>query len=54
MVRSNSQQAADSDQTDITSLPVFDGSQLAMAQWLRDLESAQHLFDSDVTYFLRW
>ena len=52
MARGNSQQAADSDQTNITSLPVFDGSQLSMAQWLRDLESAQHLFDSDVTYFL--
>ena len=52
MARGNGQPAADTDQTDVTCLPVFDGSQLAMAQWLRDLEAAQHLFDSEVTYFL--
>ena len=49
MARRNSQ-AAEPDQTESDSLPVFDGSQLAMAQWLRDLEAAaQHLFDSGVT-----
>ena len=52
MARRNTQQAAEPDQTESDNLPVFDGSQLAMAQWLRDLEAAQHLFDSDVTYFL--
>ena len=52
MARRSTQPAAESDQTESDNLPVFDGSQLAMAQWLRDLEAAQHLFDSDVTYFL--
>ena len=52
MAPRSGQQAADPDQTELTCLPVFDGSQLAMAQWLRDLEAAQHLFDSEVTYFI--
>ena len=54
MARGNSQPAAasNSSSTDSDQLPTCDGSQLSLSQWLRDLEGHQHLFDSDVTYFL--
>ena len=52
MGRSSSQQAAAASTAGTDELPSFDGSQLAIAQWLRDLEGYQHLFDADVAYFL--
>ena len=52
MARSSSQQAAAASTAGTDELPSFDGSQLAIAQWLRDLEGYQHLFDADVAYFL--
>ena len=57
MPRSGTQQqaAASAESTassDTDKMPTTDGSSLALAQWLRDLEAAQHLFDSDVAYFL--
>ena len=44
--------AACTDNVPATELPLTDGSQLHMSQWLRDLDNAQHLFDADVAYFL--
>ena len=55
MSRSSKQQSAAAAVTDTgpaTELPLTDGSQLHMSQWLRDLDNAQHLFDADVAYFL--
>ena len=46
------QSADTTDSTDEPSLPTSDGTHLSMAQWLRDLDSAAHLFDSDISYLL--
>ena len=34
------------------SLPTFNGSQLDLNKWLRDLSNSQHLFEADLAYFL--
>ena len=34
------------------SLPSFNGSQLDLLKWLRDLSNCQHLFEADLAYFL--
>ena len=49
----NQKSAADStDKPEDPSLPTTDGTHLAMAQWLRELDSSAHLFESDISYFL--
>ena len=34
-------------------LPLWDGTHLTGLPWLRELEAREHLFDSDVAYYLR-
>ena len=33
-------------------LPTFNGSQLDLLKWLRDLSNSQHLFEADLAYFI--
>ena len=47
------QPSADSADTDSSSLPLWDGTHLSGLPWLRELEANEHLFDADVSYFLR-
>ena len=49
--RSVSASAAEAD-TEPKLLPSFNGSQMELNRWLRDLANSQHLFESDVAYFL--
>ena len=34
-------------------LPCWDGTQITAPNWLRDLESNEHLFDADVAFYLQ-
>ena len=43
---------AQTDDTDGSELPCFNGSQLDGARWLRELDDAYHLFDADISYHL--
>ena len=54
MAKSKPQQAAatEPDNTDSKQQPTTDGSQIKMSRFLRELEGTQHLFDSDVAYFI--
>ena len=38
--------------TEPNALPCFNGSQMELNRWLRDLANSQHLFESDIAYFL--
>ena len=44
-------ESTDSDKS--AALPLWDGTHLTGLPWLRELEANEHLFDSDVAYFLR-
>ena len=51
--RSTQQAAATAENSDSDDqLPTTDGSAIHMSQFLRELESAQHLLPADVSYFL--
>ena len=49
--RRNTSASAPAD-TELTALPSFNGSQMELNRWLRDLANSQHLFESDVAYFI--
>ena len=44
--------SAESAGNEITELPSFNGSQMELNKWMRDLSNNQHLFESDIAYFL--
>ena len=44
--------AAPAADAELNQLPSFNGSQMELNKWLRDLANSQHLFESDVAYFL--
>ena len=43
---------ADSADSEVSNLPTFNGSQMELARWMRDLSNSQHLFESDIAYFI--
>ena len=50
--RSLNKQSADTAEPE-DKLPLWDGTHLTGLPWLRELEAREHLFDSDVAYYLR-
>ena len=49
--RRDSAPAANAD-PEPNALPTFNGSQLELLKWLRNLSNCQHLFEADLAYFL--
>ena len=52
MPKARTASSATDDSTELEKLPCFDGTQLQVARWLRELRTLHHLLDPDLAYFV--